>query len=186
MAARSIFYTIIFLKTVFFAGAALCALAAAPAWAQGPVSGTVVSHQPGQPPTAREELPGATVFLDGQAVGQTNSQGYFQLKTVAVGVHQLRVSSLGHTAYEDTISGRTGLQQRFVTLQASATVTPEALITASRASDRTATAYTNLSREDLAKRNFGQDLPYLLDQTPSVVVNSDAGAGAVDRNAEGS
>ena len=56
-------------------------------------------------------------------------------------------------------------------------VTPEALVTASRANDRTATAYTNLSKQDLAKQNFGQDLPYLLNQTPSVVVNSDAGAG---------
>lgn len=56
-------------------------------------------------------------------------------------------------------------------------MTPEALVTASRANDRTATAYTNLSKKELAKQNFGQDLPYLLNQTPSVVVNSDAGAG---------
>ena len=62
-------------------------------------------------------------------------------------------------------------------LQAGQRSRREALVTASRANDRTATAYTNLSKEDLAKRNFGQDLPYLLDQTPSVVVNSDAGAG---------
>ncbi|WP_345127072.1 TonB-dependent receptor [Hymenobacter antarcticus] len=91
------------MKTVLLAGAALCALAAAPAWAQGPVPAD------------------------------------------------------------------TAIARRIVT--------PEALVTASRANDRTATAYTNLSKQDLAKRNFGQDLPYLLDQTPSVVVTSDAGAG---------
>jgi iron complex outermembrane recepter protein len=36
---------------------------------------------------------------------------------------------------------------------------------------------TNLTREQLVKQNLGQDLPFLLNQTPSVVVNSDAGNG---------
>ncbi len=38
-------------------------------------------------------------------------------------------------------------------------------------------ARTNISRMDLVKLNLGQDIPYLIDQTPSVVINSDAGNG---------
>lgn len=38
-------------------------------------------------------------------------------------------------------------------------------------------ARTNISRPELVRLNLGQDIPYLLDQTPSVVVNSDAGNG---------
>jgi iron complex outermembrane recepter protein len=38
-------------------------------------------------------------------------------------------------------------------------------------------AKTNLYRKDITKQNLGQDLPFLLNQTPSVVVNSDAGNG---------
>ncbi|NTS41164.1 TonB-dependent receptor [Flavisolibacter sp. BT320] len=38
-------------------------------------------------------------------------------------------------------------------------------------------AKTNLSKRDIQKQNLGQDLPFLLNQTPSVVVNSDAGNG---------
>jgi iron complex outermembrane receptor protein len=38
-------------------------------------------------------------------------------------------------------------------------------------------AKTNLDRKEIAKQNLGQDLPFLLNQTPSVVVNSDAGNG---------
>ena len=38
-------------------------------------------------------------------------------------------------------------------------------------------AKTNLSRKEIEKQNLGQDLPFLLNQTPSVVVNSDAGNG---------
>lgn len=53
----------------------------------------------------------------------------------------------------------------------------EAQITATRANAQTATAYTNLGPQELRDRNFSQDIPYLLDQTPSVVTTSDAGTG---------
>src|SRR5215216_4052989 len=36
---------------------------------------------------------------------------------------------------------------------------------------------TNLSAADIRKQNLGQDIPFILNQTPSVVVNSDAGNG---------
>lgn len=36
---------------------------------------------------------------------------------------------------------------------------------------------TNLSQKEIEKTNLGQDVPFLLNQTPSVVVNSDAGNG---------
>lgn len=38
-------------------------------------------------------------------------------------------------------------------------------------------AKTNLSKKEIERQNLGQDLPFLLNQTPSVVVNSDAGNG---------
>lgn len=50
-------------------------------------------------------------------------------------------------------------------------------VTAVRASDRAPFSKTNVSKEEIAKRNYGQDLPFILSQTPSVVVNSDAGNG---------
>jgi iron complex outermembrane receptor protein len=36
---------------------------------------------------------------------------------------------------------------------------------------------TNLSKQEIEKNNLGQDIPFVLNQTPSVVVNSDAGTG---------
>jgi iron complex outermembrane receptor protein len=50
-------------------------------------------------------------------------------------------------------------------------------ITAVRAADRTPVAKTNLSRKEIEKNNIGQDLPFILNQTPAVQVNSDAGNG---------
>ncbi len=50
-------------------------------------------------------------------------------------------------------------------------------ITAIRAGDKTPFTKVDIGAPEIAKRNNGQDLPYLLNQTPSVVVGSDAGNG---------
>ena len=169
--ARSIFYLTFFLKTVFFAAAALLGLATAPAWAQGPVSGRLTTAN-------NQAVPGATIRLDGQPVGATAADGSFALPAVLAGPHELSFTALGFSPISYALTGQAAAQQLPpLAIEASSSVTPEVLVTASRANDRTATAYTNLSKQDLAKQNFGQDLPYLLNQTPSVVVNSDAGAG---------
>lgn len=46
-----------------------------------------------------------------------------------------------------------------------------------RASDNTPVTKTNISKTEIEKRNVGFDLPFILNQTPSVQVNSDAGNG---------
>lgn len=50
-------------------------------------------------------------------------------------------------------------------------------VKAIRASATAPFAKTNISRKDISVQNLGQDLPFLLNQVPSVVINSDAGNG---------
>jgi len=52
-----------------------------------------------------------------------------------------------------------------------------AAVTAVRATERAPFAAETLNAEEISNRNTGQDLPYILRYTPSVVVTSDAGAG---------
>ena len=52
-----------------------------------------------------------------------------------------------------------------------------AAVTAVRATERAPFAAETLDAAEIADRNTGQDLPYVLRYTPSVVVTSDAGAG---------
>jgi iron complex outermembrane receptor protein len=54
---------------------------------------------------------------------------------------------------------------------------PEFTLSSVRANTSIPIAQSNLKKEDLEKQNLGQDLPFLLNQTPSVVVSSDAGNG---------
>jgi iron complex outermembrane receptor protein len=50
-------------------------------------------------------------------------------------------------------------------------------VKAVRAGEHAPVAKTNISKKEIEKQNLGQDLPFLLNQTPSVVINSDAGNG---------
>lgn len=53
----------------------------------------------------------------------------------------------------------------------------EVAVVATRATEKTPIAFNNLTAADLETINQGVDIPYLLSMLPSVVVNSDAGAG---------
>src|SRR6185436_16840440 len=48
---------------------------------------------------------------------------------------------------------------------------------ATRAGENSPFTKTNISKKEIEKVNLGQDLPFILNQTPSVVINSDAGNG---------
>src|SRR5436189_2690167 len=48
---------------------------------------------------------------------------------------------------------------------------------ATRAGENSPFTKVNLTKNQIEKVNLGQDLPFILNQTPSVVVNSDAGNG---------
>lgn len=50
-------------------------------------------------------------------------------------------------------------------------------VRAIRAADNAPFTKTNLSKKEIIKNNLGQDIPFILNQTPSVVINSDAGNG---------
>ena len=50
-------------------------------------------------------------------------------------------------------------------------------VRAIRASENSPFTKTNISKKEIAKSNLAQDIPFLLNQTPSVVINSDAGNG---------
>lgn len=50
-------------------------------------------------------------------------------------------------------------------------------VLAIRAADKSPFAKTNITQKEIEQLNIGQDMPFILNQTPSVIVNSDAGNG---------
>ncbi|MEP1856230.1 Plug domain-containing protein, partial [Nonlabens ulvanivorans] len=51
------------------------------------------------------------------------------------------------------------------------------LVKAVRVNAKSPITHSNLTKEEIAKRNLGQDIPMLLNFLPSVVTTTDAGAG---------
>jgi iron complex outermembrane receptor protein len=53
----------------------------------------------------------------------------------------------------------------------------EVVINGIKATNNNPVTFSTVSKKEIEKQNFGQDLPFLLNLTPSTVVSSDAGAG---------
>jgi len=79
-----------------------------------------------------------------------------------------------------TAMGSLSIQAQTPTTDTIAPLTRELnplIIEATRAHERVPVTFTDLHREDIAPLNSGQDLPYVLRFTPSLLVTSDAGNG---------
>lgn len=124
-----------------------------------------------------EELIGANIILIGTGRGSTSDlDGKFEIKNIPPGKYTLRASFLGFESFTTELSvPLTG--QLDISLNPSSLLTEEFMVYATRASDRTPTTFKMVDKSDIAKLNLGQDLPILLNFTPSVVSFSDAGAG---------
>ncbi len=147
---------------------ALLWLFALPVWAQLSVSGQVNDADGGP-------LPGAAITLSGTYLGTfADASGRFRL-TVPTDTATLRVSLLGYEPQIQTI--KRPAQPVTFTLQKAALVVDEVVVSATRANQKSAIAYTDVSKQYIQKLNLGQDIPQLLNFTPSVVTTSDAGAG---------
>ena len=126
---------------------------------------------------AGKPLPGASIQLEGTIYqGKTDAGGLATIGQVKEGRYVIVVSYLGHQTEKRQVSVD-GDRRVDVALQQAALLTDEVVVEATRATENTATTYKNLTKADIAKNNLGQDIPYLLDQTPGVVISSDAGAG---------
>lgn len=139
-------------------------------FAQHSISGTI-SDNDGQP------IPGAIINVQGTYLATTaNAQGKYLLKSLAAKELLIEVSMLGYVSTSKRITPTASLTLDF-TLQRKVFVADEVVISATRAGDKSAMAFSTLSKKEIAEQNLGQDMPMLLNNQPSVVVNSDAGTG---------
>ncbi len=141
------------------------------ALAQFTIRGTVRDAQ------TKELLVGATIQLENQKrYAVTDEQGRFELKGIPAGQHDLLVKFLGYQEVHQVLNVTDNVQIELA-LEESAQLTDEVIVYATRANDKTPTTFTNVNSQALQKQNFGQDLPLLLNWTPSLVTTSDAGTG---------
>ncbi len=148
---------------LFFAGVKL--------WAQEvTVSGTIID-QIDQTPIA-----GAVVQIkENQDQTITDIRGHFQFK-VLPRKYTLNVMAQGYQSRNEVIIAQRDTFIK-IALQPKTEHLEEVIISAVKASPDMPVTQTNVSQKTLQEQNLGQDVPYLIQMTPSVVVTSDAGAG---------
>ncbi|RXQ97614.1 TonB-dependent receptor [Ancylomarina salipaludis] len=130
-----------------------------------------VLNQDGNP------LPGAAVVIKGSMHGvSANANGEYKIENLKPGFYEIVASFLAFKPQTQEVDLKSDLRLDFV-LQYSAILADEVLVSATRADSKTPVVVTNVSHEDLSKRNLGQDIPMLLSITPSFVTTTDAGAG---------
>ncbi len=106
----------------------------------------------------------------------TNSKGEFELRGLTEGSYTLNFShvSFGETSRLIKVPGDGNLE---IVMYPVSLLKDKVVVEATRADATTPTTFTDVSAEQLEKSNFGQDIPVILEFTPSVVSTSDAGAG---------
>lgn len=115
---------------------------------------------------------GASISILGSPMGTiSDSKGYFSLNSTS-GKSKIKISFLGYEPME--LLAENAIH---VNLKRSNFLQDEVVVRSTRADENSAMAYSNVSASELGKSNLGQDMPNLLNFTPSVVTTSDAGAG---------
>lgn len=137
---------------------------------QAVITGTVKDGKTNQ------VLSGATVRVGSGQATATDAFGKFRVDKLIPGEHAVTVTFLGYKDKTENVS-LSESADIIILLEESFQLTDELVVYATRANDRTPTTYTNVNQQAIQKQNFGQDMPFILNWTPSLVTTSDAGAG---------
>ncbi|MCB9013521.1 MAG: TonB-dependent receptor, partial [Bacteroidales bacterium] len=124
-----------------------------------------------------DALGGANVLIKGSYMGNiTNAEGYYIFKKLAAGDYLISVSFIGYETREAKVQLSENTVLNF-TLERSSIMGEEAIVTSLKAGSKDPVAFTEISKTEIQENNLGQDIPWLLSLTPSLVASSDAGAG---------
>ena len=118
-------------------------------------------------------LPGATIYIEGTDKGTVSDQnGAFLLNNLNQKKTTVRISFVGYSS--KTISVALPQQEDLlIGLNGTTFTTEEFIVSGTRASETTPTTFQVIGKEVIGKDNLGQDLPLLLNYTPSIVTHSD-------------
>ena len=141
--------------------------------AQHTVSGTVTDAATG------DALPGANVVVVGTNMGAAAAaDGSFSISNVPAGSYTITASVIGYADDSRSVNVSGDATVNF-SLETSALELSALEVLASRAGEKTPVAYTNITKAEVEARLGSQDIPMILNTTPSVYATQQGG-GAGD------
>ncbi|MFK7757329.1 MAG: TonB-dependent receptor [Flavobacteriales bacterium] len=139
-------------------------------WSQFTITGTVTDQ-------ASEPLSGATITLkDSYYSVLSKPNGTFSIDIKTGETATLEIDFIGYETLEQVVA-KSNSANLMLALKQDAVSISEVQIAGVNIDAKTPMAYTQIGEEEIEKMNFGQDLPYILRMSPSLVTTSDAGAG---------
>ena len=127
----------------------------------------VIDNKTGKP------VQSATVAVANNGMVITGDDGSFSVK--GKGLYELHITATGYEAKDTSVATSGGVVTIY--LHSISLLLQPVEVNAIRAGERAPFAKTNLNKSFIEKNNMGQDMPFILNQTPNVVINSDAGNG---------
>jgi iron complex outermembrane receptor protein len=138
-------------------------------FAQFSINGLVLNEQ-GKP------IVNAEIRLDNNKVTLSNVDGGFSFFNVEKAEVRMEISHLSYEGQQFNLDLKITDFIK-VELKNNNYILDEISIASSWAGEDYPITQSNIYKEEIQLNNLGQDVPFLLDQTPNVVITSDAGAG---------
>jgi iron complex outermembrane receptor protein len=140
-------------------------------YAQLRLGGTIFDKQVGK------TLEGANIILEKSGRNAVSGgDGNFTISNIRAGTYTLRISYMGYATIKQLLKLHTDTNIN-IGMEPSAILGEEVNVTATRAQEKYPVAFTDISSKQIQAVNMGKDMPYLIQNTPSTVVTSDAGTG---------
>ncbi|MEA1882392.1 MAG: carboxypeptidase-like regulatory domain-containing protein, partial [Candidatus Marinimicrobia bacterium] len=137
--------------------------------AQHTMSGTVTDAATG------DALPGANVVIAGTSMGAAAaSDGSFTINNVPAGSYTITASVIGYADESESVNVSGDVTVNF-SLKTSVLELSALEVLASRAGEKTPVAYTNITKAEVEARLGSQDIPMILNTTPSVYATQQGG-----------
>ncbi|OYT16288.1 MAG: TonB-dependent receptor, partial [Bacteroidetes bacterium 4572_77] len=134
-------------------------------------SGQVADSETGAP------LVGAYIQVDGLSNYQliSDNRGAFLKNNLPKGRYEIKVSFVGFQTFTEIVDLQ---EDAHVSVNLyEGILAEEVVVRANRLNEKSPSAFDNLSKAEIKEKNSGQDLPFIINNSPSVVVTSDAGNG---------
>jgi iron complex outermembrane receptor protein len=119
----------------------------------------------------RQPISGSTVSVEGRQSTTTNSEGRFAFE-LPRGTYTLRITKNGFET--KAIGAQTGQE---VTISLRPALAENIVVSGIRAAEKTPITKTDVTRAEIERDYYGQDIPLLLRETPSVNAYAEGGVG---------
>ena len=107
----------------------------------------------------------------------TDNFGYYDFNSLEQVNYEVTVQYIGFESVTKTISLTENMVLDFYLAENELLQLEKVFVSTTRADEKSPIAFTEISEKDIEKNNHGQDIPYILMTTPSMVISSDGGTG---------